>query len=139
MSGSHGHHAGGHHHKKPAPPVKHILVEIDRQVLTAFEGSSKVFEFDCTTGRADHPTPKGTFHILHKHEKYTSHTYKVPMDHAMFFTTTGEAIHESPLVLEGALKGLVGLVGSHGCVRLSPAHATTLFKWAHLKTEVVVK
>ena len=54
-------------------PTKRILVALDRQVLTAFRGDTKDYEFDCTTGDSTHSTPKGSFKILHKHEKYTSH------------------------------------------------------------------
>jgi lipoprotein-anchoring transpeptidase ErfK/SrfK len=120
---------------------KRILVELDRQVLTAFLGDDTVYEFDCTSGDSTHPTPKGTFKILHKHAKYTSHKYKVPMDHAMFFTTTGEAIHEAHAVVVTSWAKYfgIGAVGSHGCVRLSQSDATTLFQWTPLGTEVVVK
>lgn len=120
---------------------KRILVDLDRQVLTAYLGDSKVYEFDCTSGDSTHPTPKGSFKILHKHEKYTSHKYKVAMDHAMFFTTTGEAIHESHAVgLTSWAKYFgIGAVGSHGCVRLSKSDATTLFKWTPLGTPVKVE
>ena len=122
-------------------PAKRILVEINRQVLTAFLGDEKVYEFDCTTGDSSHPTPKGKFKILRKHEKYTSKTYKVPMDHAMFFTNTGEAIHQAYAVtLTSWAKYFgIGAIGSHGCVRLSESNATTLFKWAQIGTEVEVK
>jgi len=121
--------------------TKRILVELDRQVLTAVLGDTKVYEFDCTTGDSTHPTPKGTFKILHKHEKYTSHKYKVPMDHAMFFTNTGEAIHESHAVgfTSWAKYFGIGAFGSHGCVRLSKSDATILFQWTPVGTEVVVK
>lgn len=39
--------------------------------------------------------PKGSFTIVRKHHPYTSKKYKVPMDYAMFFTKTGEALHQN--------------------------------------------
>jgi len=122
-------------------PKKTIVVDLDRQVLTAFEDSKQIYKFDCATGDSAHPTPKGTFKILNKHAKYTSHKYKVPMDHAMFFTTTGEAIHESHAVGFTSYAKFLGInaLGSHGCVRLSKSDATTLFGWAPIGTPVEVK
>src|SRR4051794_26539714 len=101
--------------------AKRIEVDLNRQVLTAFDADKKVFAFDCVSGDNSHRTPVGHWSINHKYRYYTSHTYHVPMDYAMFFTRTGEAIHQSHLV--GPLSYLkylgVGSVGSHGCVRLT--------------------
>ncbi len=121
--------------------AKSILVDLKRQVLTAFEASAKKFEFDCASGDSSHPTPVGNWKVLHKHAKYTSHKYKVPMDHAMFFTTTGEAIHESHLVGLTSLAKYFGInaLGSHGCVRLSHDDAVALFGWTPLHTPVEVR
>ena len=58
----------------------------------------------------------------------------------MFFTTTGEAIHQSHLV--GPLSYLkylgVSSIGSHGCVRLAEEDASALFGWAIVGTPVWV-
>ena len=120
--------------------AKRILVNLNRQVLFGYNGSKKVFEFDCVTGDKDHPTNVGKFKVFRKHRKYTSKTYKVPMDYAMFFTKDGKAIHQSQVV--GLLSYLkyfgVESIGSHGCVRLSEVDAKTLFKWTPLHTEVEV-
>jgi lipoprotein-anchoring transpeptidase ErfK/SrfK len=123
--------------------TKSILVDTSNQDLTAYDGATIVYKFDCVTGDAVHPTPKGIFKILHKHAKYTSKKYKVPMDHAMFFTTTGEAIHEAHAVSFLSVLKKYGIfsnyIGSHGCVRLDPSDAVTLFKWAPIGTKVEVK
>ncbi len=65
--------------------AKRIVVELNRQGLTAFDGTTKVHEFDCATGDSDHPTPMGIFKISRRHRLYVSKTYNVRMDCAMFF------------------------------------------------------
>ncbi len=121
--------------------TKSIIVDLKRQVLTAYEGGAKKFEFDCASGDSTHKTPVGPFKVLRKHQKYTSHKYKVPMDYAMFFTNTGEAIHESHMVTVTSFAKYFGIdaLGSHGCVRLSHDDAVALFNWTPLHTPVEVK
>ena len=104
-------------------------VNLSRQVLLAFDGGKQVFSFDCVSGDSSHATPLGHWRVNSKHRYYTSHKYHVRMDYAMFFTTTGEAIHQSHLVGPlSYLKSLgLGFVGSHGCVRLAPENAAILF------------
>jgi lipoprotein-anchoring transpeptidase ErfK/SrfK len=119
---------------------KRIEVNLDRQVLFAFDGASQVYCFDCVSGDEDHPTPTGHWSVIRKHAKYVSHKYHRRMDHAMFFTTTGEAIHEGIFV--GLLSYLkyFGMpdIGSHGCVRLAQDDATALFDWTPIGTPVWV-
>jgi lipoprotein-anchoring transpeptidase ErfK/SrfK len=120
---------------------KSIVVDLKRQVLMAYEGTAVKYTFDCASGDSSHPTPVGNWKILSKHRDYTSHKYKVPMNFAMFFTTTGEAIHESHAVGLTSFAKYVGInaLGSHGCVRLSHENAATLFDWTPLHTPVEIK
>lgn len=123
--------------KKPARPQHQIAVDIAKQTVTAFDGSKVFGKFDCVAGDSSHPTPKSPkgkpFHILSKHEKYHSKTYDVDMNHAMFFTNTGEALHEydgfAPWLMLQTGKSVTDWVGSHGCVRLEKSDAKTLFDW----------
>jgi lipoprotein-anchoring transpeptidase ErfK/SrfK len=119
---------------------KRIEVNLGRQVLLAYDGATKVYEFDCVSGDDDNPTPRGRFSVNRKRHPYTSHKYHVPMNHAMFFTHTGEAIHQGVAV--GPLSYLkwagISSIGSHGCVRLSEDHATALYTWTPLGTPVHV-
>jgi lipoprotein-anchoring transpeptidase ErfK/SrfK len=119
---------------------KKIEVNLSRQVLFAFDGAKQVFAFDCVSGDSSHPTPPGHWRVNSKHRYYTSHKYHVRMDYAMFFTTTGEAIHQSHVV--GPLSYLksmgLGFIGSHGCVRLAEENAAALFKWTPIGTPVWV-
>lgn len=133
---------------KPPAVNKKIVVDLDRQVLDAFEGDTVKYHYDCVSGDSQHPTPVALFHILRKYKEYMSKTYKVRMDYAMFFTTTGEAIHMSHAVgVTSELRALMNKVnlseydpfGSHGCVRLSEENARELFDWAPIGTVVEVR
>ncbi len=123
--------------------AKKIVVDLTAQSVTAFDGSTVFRTCECVSGDATHPTPTGKFKVLRKHHPYTSHTYHVPMNYAMFFTTTGEALHQYhgpvPWALLRAGRSLTSLVGSHGCVRLQEDDAKALYGWATLGTAVEVK
>lgn len=120
--------------------MKRIEVLLGRQVLIAWDGNRKVFEFDCATGDRDHPTDTGHFRIFRKHRAYMSQTYKVPMDYAMFFTRDGKAIHKARMVRPTSYLKWAGFdyFGSHGCVRLADGDAIALFDWAPMGTPVDV-
>ncbi len=119
---------------------KRISVNLDRQILQAFDNNKLVYEFDCVSGDQDHPTDKGRFQVFRKHRKYTSKTYKVPMDYAMFFTKDGKAIHMSHVVGLSSYLKFFGIesIGSHGCVRLSEEDAKKLFDWTPMHTSVEI-
>jgi lipoprotein-anchoring transpeptidase ErfK/SrfK len=121
--------------------AKSIVADLKRQVLIAYEGTVRKYEFDCASSDSTHPTPVGNRKILSKHRDYTSHKYKVPMNFAMFFTNTGEAIHESHAVGLTSFAKYVGInaLGSHGCVRLSHEDAAKLFDWTPLHTPLEIK
>jgi lipoprotein-anchoring transpeptidase ErfK/SrfK len=123
--------------------VKTIKVNLNDQIVEAFEGNSRVFLFDCVTGDKDHPTDIGVFTILRKHKIYRSRTYNVQMNYAMFFTTDGKALHQyhGPVALSivRTSRHLVSeWFGSHGCVRLVEADAKALFEWAPVGSTVQV-
>ena len=77
-------------------------------------------------------TPQGVFQLDRDrfHEDYTSSQWQSPMPYAMFFDwriegrTSGLAIHGTD---EAGAKEL-GQRASHGCIRLSPENARTLFE-----------
>ena len=52
---------------------------------------------------------------------YSKQWDNAPMPHAVFFTKEGHAIHGTNEVRR------LGKPASHGCVRLSPQNATTLY------------
>ncbi len=123
--------------------TKNILVDLTSQMLTARDGTTIFHTCECVTGDASHPTPQGLFSVNRKCNPYTSHTYHVPMNFAMFFTHTGEALHQyhgpAPWWLLRAGRGMTTAVGSHGCVRLQEADARKLYDWAPIGTSVHVR
>jgi hypothetical protein len=54
-------------------------------------------------------------------DHYSKEWDEAPMPHSIFFTKIGHAIHGSYETKK------LGTPASHGCIRLSPAHAATLF------------
>ena len=123
--------------------AKRIVVDLSSQSVIAYDGTTIFHSCECVSGDFGHPTPAGKFRINRKHNPYTSHTYHVPMDYAMFFTTTGEALHKYhgpvPWGLLRIGRSITSRVGSHGCVRLQEADAQTLYGWAPVGTPVEVK
>lgn len=118
---------------------KAIIVDLRRQILTAYASARRAYRFDCTSGTAADPTPPGYYAIQRKYAKYRSKTYDAQMDYAMFFYR-GYAIHMAVGVEFTSMLKRAGFggVGSHGCVRLSEENARILFGWAPLGTPVVI-
>lgn len=82
------------------------------------EGS---YQWRVSTARKGYYTPTGTFHPYSLQPMHYSKKYdNAPMPHSIFFSG-GYAIHATPHT------GALGRPASHGCVRLSPANAATLY------------
>src|SRR5713101_6577133 len=98
--------------------MKRLVVDLSAQTVTAYENASVFYTCECVSGDSSHPTPKGHFKIVRKNHPYTSHKYHVPMNYAMFFRDTGEALHQyhgpAPWLLLRAGRSLTTAVGSHG-------------------------
>jgi lipoprotein-anchoring transpeptidase ErfK/SrfK len=113
---------------------KVIRVNLALQIVEAYEGTERIFRFECVSGDKYGQTDRGTFKIDRQHRKYRSKSYDVQMDYAMFFTPDGKAFHQyhgsAPFALMRSTKMyLTDLVGSRGCVRLREADAKALFEW----------
>ena len=119
---------------------KRIVVNLDRQILTAYEGETMIYEFDAVTGSCAKWTHPGTYHIHRKVEDYVSQTYGSEMPYTMFFTDDGKAIHGTSFAtIRSFLHVYVSdSVGSKGCVGLGTDNARLLFGWAPMGTEVVI-
>jgi lipoprotein-anchoring transpeptidase ErfK/SrfK len=134
------------HHHKPMPVKpktnKKITVDLAIQTLRAFEGTKIVFEFDCISGDESHPTDVGPHVIIWKDKMHHSKHYDVDMHYALFFTNTGQAIHQyhGPLfdLIRTCKKAVSDKFGSHGCVRLTEGNASALFDWAPTGIPVVI-
>ena len=101
-----------------------ILVTIDKstqQMSVAVDGTQR-YTWPVSTGRPGYDTPSGAFKPNRMDADHFSQEWdNAPMPHAIFFDMSGHAIHGFFDVKH------LGLPVSHGCVRLSPEHAATLF------------
>jgi lipoprotein-anchoring transpeptidase ErfK/SrfK len=99
-----------------------IVIDKAKQQMTVYVGGEKRYVWKVSTGRAGYATPSGTFRPSSMHKMAISVKYgNTPMPHTIFFTGVGHAIHATKAV------GQLGRPASHGCIRLSPENAATLF------------
>jgi len=107
-----------------APASANILVTIDKstqEMSVAVDGAQR-YVWPVSTGRPGYDTPNGTFKPNRMDaDHYSQEWDNAPMPHAVFFDLDGHAIHGFFDVKH------LGRAVSHGCVRLSPEHAQTLF------------
>jgi len=110
--------------KTTSPVPSSILINIDKtkQQMTVFLDGVESYNWPVSTGKAGYSTPSGTFTALSMNEVWYSKEWdNAPMPHAIFFMKDGHAIHGSYEVKH------LGKAASHGCVRISPENATTLY------------
>lgn len=101
-----------------------LLISVDKsaQQLTVSRDGAILHTWPVSTGLAAYDTPNGSFTTFRMEADHFSKEWDdAPMPHSIFFTKEGHAIHGSFDVKR------LGRPASHGCVRLSPAHAATLF------------
>ncbi len=117
-----------------------VVVTINKvsQKMTVTVDGDREYVWPVSTGAAGYTTPSGKFRPFRMEKDHFSKEWdNAPMPHAVFFTPRGHAIHGSPHVKS------LGRRASHGCVRLSPANAATLFKLVQKEgmqnTSVVVR
>jgi L,D-transpeptidase-like protein len=105
------------------PAQAAVLVTIDKsnQLMTVAVDGRPIHQWPVSTGRAGYDTPNGKFKAFRMERDHFSKEFDdAPMPFSVFFTEKGHAIH-------GSYDKRIGQPASHGCVRLSPAHAETLF------------
>lgn len=107
----------------PTCACAHVEINIDltSQTMTVHSGSGETYVWPISSGRAGHATPNGVFRPRAMYVMVHSAKYdNALMPHSIFFY--GQyAIHGTNAV------GKLGRPASHGCVRLSPGNAATLF------------
>jgi hypothetical protein len=115
-----------------------ILINIDKstQRMTVSENGRTLYNWPVSTGKTGHATPSGKFQAFRMERDHFSKEWDdAPMPYSIFFTKVGHAIH-------GTYSKNIGLPVSHGCVRLSVAHAEKLYGLVQqegvLKTKVVL-
>jgi lipoprotein-anchoring transpeptidase ErfK/SrfK len=96
-------------------------IDVSRQTMIVSENGRVVHAWPVSTARKGYRTPRGTFSVKRMHKMWHSRKYEMsPMPHSIFFYG-GYAIHGTPYVKS------LGRPASHGCVRLHPSHARTLY------------
>ena len=101
-----------------------VLININKtkQEMTVFLDGIEKHHWPVSTGRAGYSTPSGTYTATSMNEIWYSKQWdNSPMPHSIFFIKDGHAIHGTYEVKN------LGKPASHGCVRISPENATTLY------------
>jgi hypothetical protein len=107
----------------PASAQK-ILISINKvsQKMTVSVDGEEKYVWLVSTGAPGYDTPSGSYRPFRMEATHFSKEWDdSPMPHSIFFTPVGHAIHGSYYTKR------LGTRASHGCVRLLPANATTLF------------
>jgi hypothetical protein len=99
-----------------------ITVDKDAQQMTVAVDGVERYHWPVSSGLPSYETPNGSFRTFRMEaDHYSKEFDDAPMPHAIFFTKIGHAIHGTDS------EGRLGTPASHGCVRLSRAHASTLY------------
>jgi lipoprotein-anchoring transpeptidase ErfK/SrfK len=101
-----------------------IVINIDKtkQKMSVLLNGVEKYKWPVSTGRPSYFTPSGDYAATSMNEVWYSKEWdNAPMPHSIFFTKDGHAIHGSY-----ELKQL-GRPASHGCVRIAPKNAATLY------------
>ena len=101
-----------------------VLISVDKgaQRMSVTVDGEQVHDWPVSTGMRGYRTPEGRYKPFRMVADHRSKEWDdAPMPHSIFFTDRGHAIHGSGHVSR------LGSPASHGCVRLKPANAATLF------------
>jgi lipoprotein-anchoring transpeptidase ErfK/SrfK len=97
-------------------------VSIADQTMNVYVDGWPQYSWPVSTARRGYYTPTGVFHAQRLAEMWYSKKYdNSPMPHSIFFNG-GFAIHGTEYVKR------LGTPASHGCIRLHPDNAETLFQ-----------
>ena len=100
-----------------------IVVRVDKssQTMRVIVDGEHRYTWAVSTGRMGYNTPNGSYGPQRLERNWHSRKYNMaPMPYSIFFRG-GYAIHGSYAT------GQLGSPASHGCVRLAPSNAATLF------------
>ncbi len=98
-----------------------VDIDLTRQSMNV-TSSNGTYTWPVSTARSGYVTPHGSFTPYSLQTMHYSHKYHMsPMPYSIFFAG-GYAIHGTYSVAQ------LGRPASHGCIRLSPAHAQQLFQ-----------
>ena len=96
-------------------------IDLSSQRMTVSVNGIPYYSWPVSTARRGYVTPTGTYRPQRMYRKYFSKKYyNSPMPYSIFFRG-GYAIHGSYAVNQ------LGRPASHGCIRLAPSNAATLY------------
>src|SRR5215210_7007011 len=98
-----------------------VQISNSAQRMRFYIDGGLTYAWPVSTARRGYRTPAGSYRVQRMERMWYSRKYDMsPMPHALFFRG-GYAIHGTYSVRQ------LGRPASHGCVRLSPGNASTLF------------
>lgn len=104
----------------PASAGVTVNVNLSSQRMTVSVDGQPRYNWAISSARAGYVTPNGVYRPQRLEKYWYSRKYGGAMPHAVFFRG-GYAIHGTTAV------GALGNPASHGCIRLHPANAATLY------------
>jgi L,D-transpeptidase catalytic domain len=105
-------------------------VDLDEQVLVAYEGETPVYATLVTTGGRGHETPEGVFRIWIKFAE-TDMTGRMGDDAYLVSLVPWTMFFQDDFALHTAYwHDRFGEPASHGCVNLAPQDARALYQWS---------
>jgi lipoprotein-anchoring transpeptidase ErfK/SrfK len=106
-----------------APARANVVISIDKgsQTMSVSVNGQPSYRWAVSTARSGYSTPSGVYHPQNLERSHFSKLYyNSPMPYSIFFHG-GYAIHGSYEISR------LGGPASHGCVRLHPSNAATLY------------
>ena len=97
-------------------------IDISSQRMHVYQNGRRIYSWKVSTGRGRYRTPTGNYRpTVMRRMHYSSKYNNAPMPHSIFFRG-GYAIHGTNHIRR------LGRPASHGCVRLHPRNAATLYR-----------
>jgi L,D-transpeptidase catalytic domain len=125
---------------------RNVEIVLADQMLYAKFGDTTVWSMQISSGAWATPTPRGTYQVLTKQElrigvKYPH--YRMPA--FQLFDWRGYGLHALPYLNNDGgtfwseALSHIGIPVSHGCVRMLPDDATTLYEFTSIGTPIVIR
>ena len=96
-------------------------IDLSEQKIRVYKHGRLKYTWAISSGRNGYRTPTGSYRPTRMHKEYYSRKYNnAPMPYSIFFHR-GYAIHGTNHIRN------LGRIASHGCIRLHPDNARTLF------------
>lgn len=112
-------------------PRTAVVVSKANQMVFYFEDGDLENVFTCSTALPKYDLAPSRYKVYYRSRNHHSREYDVDMPYAMFFHQ-GYALHATTVIRR------LGRPASHGCVRLHPRDARTLFAKVEVGTLVIV-